>query len=221
VTTRFNVDGRRARRQGPANRHRVAGRDPPEAPSPVRIDGTVFAEALESGVPGLFLGRPRTSDRWVLVHAASGLAVSRATKHRDPEVLVTVARCLAPLTDWTQPVVPIPRSALCREVDAALLMAGLSPPCRPTEGDGRGWPTEQDRALLLRVLRNVHAAAPPALFAKAIGDLDADERAHLRALLTDQPAGNGAVVPSLPNRQAEARGVTGSLRASRPRSAAH
>ena len=36
------------------------------------------------------------------------------------------------------------------------------------------------------------------MFADAIGDLDAEERARLRALLTDQFADTGAVVQSLP-----------------------
>jgi hypothetical protein len=166
-------------------------------------DGMVVAVARGSGVPGLALAHAPTSQGWVLVHRASGLAVSRSAKHQDPEVLVALARRLAPLADWTQQAIPIPGPMLRREIDRAVKEAGLVPLPRSRMSGDRQWSTEQDRELLARVLRRVHTAVPPGMFANAIEDLDAEERAHLRALLTDQLADTGAVVQSLPRSESQ------------------
>jgi hypothetical protein len=157
----------------------------------------VTVEALESGVAGLLIAHPKTSERWVLVHAASGLAVSRMAKHHDPEVLVGLAGRLATLADWTQAAISVPGPVLRREVDRALSASGLAASSR--DGDvGQTQVAESDRNLLVRVLRSVHTAVAPAVFAKAIGDLDTEERARLRALLTDEAAESGMILKPLP-----------------------
>ncbi len=161
-------------------------------------DGIVVVEALDSGVPGLVLAHGPTSEGWVLVHTASGLTVSRSAKHHDPDVLVALARRLAPLADWTEGAIPIPGPVLRREIDQVIKEAGLAPLPRSRMSDRPVWSTEQDRDLLARVLRVVHTTVPPGMFAKAIEGLDAEERAHLRALLTDELTDSGAVVQSLP-----------------------
>jgi hypothetical protein len=183
-------------------------------------DGMVAVEALETGVPGLVLARPPTSLRWVLLHAASGLAVSRWAKHHDPEVLMVLSARLAPLADWTQKAIPLPGPVLRREVDRALSESGLSPPSRTPTSEEPGWSDEEGRKLLVRVLRELHTAIPPGVFAKSIGDLDADERAHLRALLTDQPSDTGAVVQSLQGGDTEPPAPPQAVQESEPGSAA-
>lgn len=188
--------------------------------SVVGPDGMVVVEALDSGVPGLALAHPPTLDGWVLMHRASGLAVSRSAKHHDPEVLVALAQRLASLADWTQAAIPIPGPVLRREIDQVVEEAGLVPISRPEASDDRPWSTEQDRDLLSRVLRRVHTAMSPGMFANAIGDLDTEERAHLRALLTDQPEDAGAVVQSLPRSDPEPTTATEPVQESGPGSAA-
>lgn len=186
----------------------------------VGSDGIVEAEALDSGVPGLGLAHEPTSEGWVLVHIASGLAVSRSAKHHDPEVLVALARRMAPLADWTQRAIPIPGPVLRQEIDEAVKEAGLAPLDRSRTSDVPVWSTERDRELLTRVLREVHTAMPPGMFAGAIEALDAEERAHLRALLTDQLADTGAVVQSLPRSEPQAPAITQPVEESEPGSAA-
>jgi hypothetical protein len=182
-------------------------------------DGMVMVEALETGVPGLMLASPPTSDGWALVHVASGLAVSRSARGPDPEVLATLARRLAPLADWTQVAIPIPGPVLRREIDRVVEETGLALAHR-TSSDDPIWTTEQDRDLLAMVLRNVHTAVPPRTFAKAIGELNAEERAHLRSLLTDQPADAGGVVQSLPQSEPQSSIATQPVQESGPGSAA-
>jgi hypothetical protein len=165
-------------------------------------DGLVPVEAIESGVPGLALALPPSSERWVLVHVPSGLAVSRAAKHHDPEVLVELASRLAPLADWSQAALAVPGPVLRREVDRALADSGLEAASRTTPGEPQGWSTERERDLLVTVLRRAHTAIAPGDFATVIEDLDAEERAQLRALLTDEPT-TGAVLQSLPAGEAE------------------
>jgi hypothetical protein len=164
----------------------------------VSADGIVTAEAIDSGVPGLVLAKTAGSEHWVLVHTASGLAVSRSAKHGDREVLTALAQRLAPLADWTRRAIPVPGPVLRREIDLVVEEVGLPTPSRSFPRTGRTWSAEQDRALLTRVLRRVHTSMPAGTFADAIGDLDTEERAHLRALLTDQPGETGAVLQSLP-----------------------
>ena len=182
-------------------------------------DGIVVAEAQDSGVPGLALAHGPTSEGWVLVHVASGLAVSRSAKHHDPEVLVALARRMAPLADWTLLEIPIPGPVLRREIDEAVKEAGLTPLDRSRMSDVPVWSTEQDRALLTRVLRRVQTAVPPGMFAEAIGGLDAEERAHLLGLLTDQLDDTGAVVHSLPRSELQPPAATESVPQSGPGSA--
>lgn len=57
---------------------------------------------------------------------------------------------------------------------------------------------ERERALLRRILRRVHTSVPPGTFAEAIRDLDSEERALLRALITDGASDSTAVVQPLP-----------------------
>ena len=183
-------------------------------------DGIVLVEALETGVPGLVLALPPTSVRWVLLHAASGLAVSRSAKHHDPQVLMALAARLARLADWTQPAIPVPGPVFRREVDRALSEAGLSRAPRTSTSEERRWSGQEERELLVRVLRDLHTAVPPGVFAKTIGDLDAGERAHLRALLTDQPTDTGAVVQSLQAGETEPPAAPQPVPRSEPGSAA-
>jgi hypothetical protein len=162
----------------------------------------VVVEALESGVPGLALALPPSAERWVLVHVPSGLAVSRAAKHHHPEVLVELAGRLAPLADWSQATLAVPGPVLRREVDRALADSGLAAAPRAAPGESQEWSSNRERDLLVTVLRRAHTAVAPGAFAKVIEDLDAEERAHLRALLTNEPT-TGVVLQSLPGGEAE------------------
>lgn len=54
-------------------------------------DGFVTVEAIDSGVPGLILAGAARPQWWILVHAVSGLTVSRSATHRDPKVLIVLA----------------------------------------------------------------------------------------------------------------------------------
>ena len=183
-------------------------------------DGIVMVEALESGVPGLVLARPPSSGHWVLVHAASGLAVSRSAKSDEPEALLVLAGHLGPLADWTRPGISVPGPVLRREVDRALGESGLAGPSRTPTGEPPASSIEQDRELLIGVLREVHRAVPPGVFAKAIEDLDANQRAQLRVLLVDEPADTGAVVQSLPGGEPQPTAAAKRPRKSEPGSAA-
>ncbi len=158
------------------------------------------AEVVETGVPGLHVTRGEPGALWRLVHHASGLLLSRVVVYSEPQPLVRVARLIAPLTDWTATELAVAGPVLRKAIEEAAAKAGL--PMRPgASGNGR---PAGDRDLLLRVLRRVHTAVPPGVFASAIADLGPEERARLRALLTDEEGATGAVVrplpPSLPGR---------------------
>jgi hypothetical protein len=159
--------------------------------------GVVVVEALESGAPGLVVARSPTSDVWVVVHTASGLVVSRSANHHDPEVLMTLVERLAPLADWTQRAIPVPGPVLRAAVDRAIQETGLSRQSGTRSVGGQRRSSEQDRDLLARVLRTLQAAVSPAAFAKAIAELDAQERARLSALLAEQVVDSSGVVTSL------------------------
>ena len=154
------------------------------------VDGDV----VESGVAGLVLTRTGQGS-WRLVHAPTGRPVSRSAVHADPQVLVRLAGSLASLADWSRRDIPVPGPLLRQTIEAV-----VGPP--PERLDAAPVPgpdtAEADRALLAKVLRRVHTAVAPGVFATAIADLDAEQRARLRALLTDAGPRSGAVVRSLP-----------------------
>ena len=153
----------------------------------------VDADAVESGVAGLVLTKTGPEGSWRLVHAPTGRVVSRAAVHADPQVLIRLAGSLASLADWSRRDIPVPGPILRQTIEAVV---GPIPPPPPTEHDA---PTaDADRELLATVLRRVHTAVTPAVFASAIADLDAEDRARLRALLTDAGGRSGAVVRPLP-----------------------
>lgn len=194
-------------------------------------NGVVDAEAMETGVPGLVLVRAPGMDRWQLMHAASGLVVSRSARHHDPAVLIDLAHRLAPLADWTRHEVPVPGPVLGRRIERAVEASGLplqsrwrapspSKPdtsasdhdtirmeVRPQEVPGRLAVTERERDLLARILRGLHTVVSPATFAAVIGDLDAEERALVRALLTDGQADAPTLVQALPPKEADTQPV--------------
>jgi len=175
------------------------------APSGPKSDRAV----VETGVPGLVMARSGSS--WRLVHRPSGLLVSRSITHGDPRVLVRLARRLAPLADWSQREIPVPGPALRQAVEQAALECEVPLVTEATSpgldaGDRRAR-AERDRELLLRVLRRVHTAVPPGVLASAIADLDPEERARLRAMLTDGFSAAGSVVkPLAPPRPVRADG---------------
>lgn len=158
---------------------------------PVRwvVDGDV----VESGVAGLVLTKTGPEGTWRLVHAPTGRPVSRSASHADPQVLVRLAGSLASLADWSRRDIPVPGPVLRQAIEAVV----GPPPARPA-GVPAAEAADADRALLAKVLRRVHTAVAPGVFATAIADLDAEERARLRALLTDGGPRSGAVVRSLP-----------------------
>jgi hypothetical protein len=157
----------------------------------------VDADVVESGVAGLVLTRTGPEGSWRLVHAPTGRVVSRAAIHPDPQVLIRLAGSLASLADWSRRDIPVPGPVLRQTIEAVV---GPSPPPVPAESEGAPGPAtaDADRELLAKVLRRVHTAVTPALFASAIADLGAEERARLRALLTDAGGRSGAVVRPLP-----------------------
>jgi hypothetical protein len=168
-------------------------------------------EVIETGVPGLVVARAELGGSWRLVHRPSGLLVSRSITHRDPLVLVRLARRLGPLADWSRREIPVPGPALRQAVEQAAVECGvtLAPevtlPTHRTED--RSQVAERDRELLRRVLRRIHTAVPPGMLASAIADLDPEERARLRALLTEDASWTGSVVkPLAPPRPARPEG---------------
>ena len=94
----------------------------------VSADGVAAeAAALDSGVPGLVIVAVPDTDRWRLVHTASGRVVSRSAQHSDPAVLRTLAHRLAAFTDWTHRDIRMPGPVLRREIEDATRDLGLDP----------------------------------------------------------------------------------------------
>lgn len=155
------------------------------------------ADVIETGVSGLDVTRSEPGAPWRLVHRATGVLLSRVAVHSNPQPLVRLARLLAPLTDWSRAELTVAGPVLRHAIEEGAAKAGL--PMHAAD-DGRpvsGAPLD-DRELLLRVLRRVHTAVAPGTFAAAIADLGPEERARLRAMLTDEPSTTGAVVRPLP-----------------------
>jgi len=156
---------------------------------------------IETGVPGLLLVRSLAGGDWRLVHQASGMLLSRAAVSVDPSPLVRLAERLAGLADWTKPEIPVAGPALRKAIEDNAADIGLSlASVAPSRGDAQ-WQPERERDLVLLVLRRIHTAVPPGMLASAIADLDPQERAHLRAMLTAQDEASSAVVRPLPSRQ--------------------
>jgi hypothetical protein len=156
------------------------------------------ADVIETGVPGLDVVRAEPGAQWRLVHRATGVLLSRVAVHANPQPLVRLARLLAPLTDWTTAELSVAGPVLRHAIEEGAAKCGL--PLQSIGGDGQApsGPPADDRELLLRVLRRVHTAVPPGTFATAIADLGPEERARLRAMLTDESSTTGAVVRPLP-----------------------
>ena len=94
----------------------------------VSADGVAAeATALDSGVPGLVIVGVPDTDRWRLVHTASGRVVSRSAQHADPDVLRKLAHRLAAFTDWTHRDIRMPGPVLRREIEEAARDLGLHP----------------------------------------------------------------------------------------------
>lgn len=173
--------------------------------APVSREKDADPDIVETGVPGLVVARSQSTGNWRLLHRPSGLLVSRSITHADPKLLVRLAHRLGPLADWSRREIPVPGPALrqaveqaARECELSLAPEITSPGLSPEE---RLAQAERDRELLRRVLRRVHTAVPPGMLAAAIADLDPDERARLRAMLTDgTPAAGSVVKPLAPSR---------------------
>ncbi len=176
---------------------------PATTPSAVPVTGRhMVPEVVDTGVPGLIVARAEPGGSWRLVHEPSGRLVSRSIAHRDPLVLVRLARRLGPLADWSRREIPVPGPALRQAVERAAVESGvmLAPQATlsvPDQEEARVKAAERDRDLLRLVLRRIHTAVPPGVLASAIADLDPGERARLRALLTEGTGGAGSVVKPL------------------------
>lgn len=155
------------------------------------------ADVIETGVPGLDVARSEPGAPWRLIHRATGVLLSRVAVHSNPQPLVRLARLLGPLTDWSRTELSVAGPVLRHAIEEGAAKAGL--PLHAAH-DGRSSTARplDDRELLLRVLRRVHTAVAPGTFASAIADLSSEERARLRAMLTDEPSTTGAVVRPLP-----------------------
>jgi len=169
----------------------------------------VDADVLETGVNGLVLTRA-AGGQWRLVHKGTGLMVSRSAVSEDRRALLRLAQQLAPLADWSGSELSLPGPLLRQAVEEAATRSGLilAAAVDPSSVHPDGAPTttvpigsapsgrssEDDLELLRRVLRLVHAAVAPGVFASAIADLDGPERARLRELLLERAA-HGVVKP--------------------------
>lgn len=163
------------------------------------------ADVAETGVAGLVLSRTGPGGQWRLVHEGSGLLVSRSAVSDDRRALVRLAQQLAPLADWSATELSLPGPALRQAVEAAAQRCGLSlpPVAASPEGDGSATDASRpspvpgdDLVLLRRVVRLVHGAVPPGVFASAIAELDRTERARLRELILG--TATDAVVKPIP-----------------------
>ncbi|HML01087.1 MAG TPA: hypothetical protein VK428_12935 [Acidimicrobiales bacterium] len=170
----------------------------------------VDADVLETGVNGLVLTRA-AGGQWRLVHKGTGLMVSRSAVSEDRRALLRLAQQLAPLADWSGSELSLPGPLLRQAVEEAATRSGLilAAAVHPSSVHPDGAPTttmpigsapsgpsssEDDLELLRRVLRLVHAAVAPGVFASAIAELDGPERARLRELLLEGTA-HGVVKP--------------------------
>jgi hypothetical protein len=115
--------------------------------------------------------------------------------HANPQPLVRLARLLGPLADWSAAELAVAGPVLRHAIEEGAAKCGL--PLPAADGQSPPAPSNDDRELLLRVLRRVHTAVPPGTLASAIADLGPEERSRLRALLTDEPSTTGAVVRPL------------------------
>ena len=169
----------------------------------VRVEGEerskerAAADVIETGVPGLDVARSEPGAPWRLIHRATGVLLSRVAVHSNPQPLVRLARILGPLTDWSRAELTVAGPVLRHAIEQGAVRAGLPLHAADDERPSSGAPLD-DRELLLRVLRRVHTAVAPGTFAAAIADLGSEERARLRAMLTDEPSTTGAVVRPLP-----------------------
>jgi len=162
------------------------------------------ADVLETGVNGLVLTRAAPG-QWRLVHKGTGLMVSRSAVSSDRRALLRLAQHLAPLADWSANELSVPGPVVRHAVEEAAARCGLvlPAPVAPSSGslDGASTstvagssvadvpvPLDGDFELLQRVLRLVHVAVPPGVFASAIAELDLGERARLRELLLGSAA---------------------------------
>lgn len=166
--------------------HPVEGTVPP-------VRWVVDGDVVESGVAGLVLTKTGPEGSWRLVHAPTGRVVSRAAVHADPQVLVRLAGSLASLADWSRRDIPVPGPVLRQAIEAVV------GPVEPPASAPPAATADADRELLAEVLRRVHTAVAPGVFAAAIAELDAEERARLRELLTDAGPPSRVVVRPLPS----------------------
>jgi hypothetical protein len=168
-------------------------------------DGAAEAEVAETGVAGLVLSRAGRGSPWRLVHEATGLLVSRSAVSHDPKALVRLAHELAPVANWSARELTLPGPALRQAVEKAAGRCGLALGAlaattpRSSSGSEPPWPggasVQRDLDLLRRVVRLLHGAVPPGVFASAIAGLDAPERARLRVLLLGEEAAGSVVKP--------------------------
>lgn len=161
-------------------------------------------DVVETGVAGLVLIRTGPDVQWRLVHAATGLLVSRSAVSYDRRALISLAQQLGPLGNWSGRELSMPGPALRQAVEAAAARCGLLLPAvtaasadtSPTTPPAGSPPSpESDIRLLQRVLRLVHRSLPPGVFASAIAELDGPQRARLRELILGEGVRDAVVKP--------------------------
>lgn len=169
-------------------------------------DGVADAEVAETGVSGLVLTRTDPGSPWRLVHQATGLLVSRSAVSEDSRALMRLAQQLAGMANWSARELTLPGPALRQAVEKAAERCGLTLGSvaaanveavtgpNPVSPGAPGSP-DADVLLLTRVLRLLHGAVPPGVFASAIAGLDAPERARLRQLLLGDAVASSVVKP--------------------------